>query len=375
MLNRRTGTIATLALYLALGAGCASTYIRDNVLRQAASEGKIVADLHVHPNKVNSLEEICETMSMGVMGLVRINGWENGRKDSTIFIYEDAAKLDGFKEIDKDRFASFTYKGRDGKTRTGYVLKCQELTEAGVGDAPGFHILAVGIDSYVYDIKQDDTKVPLEEKFRRYVEAIHRRGGLAIYAHPYVLSSNGIALFTLASPGQEKIIRARAVLCDGIETFNGQAAVDFLFVGDFNQGNEKANKLASESGKPGISTTDSHIALGNAYRCGIKFPANEMDEMNWEKLKTTIITGNYKCVENYSSTIAFAFDNRRFAWKCARRLPKAAAKNIWNLATLIPRVIYNIVTCDHSAAPSTQTQTDTYAPVEQKQQPINTSSN
>ena len=209
MLNRKIGLTAAVALYLALCSGCTSTYIRDNVLKQAASEGKIVADLHVHPNKVNSLEEICETMSLGIIGLTRINGWENGKigkKNSTIFIYEDAAKLEGFKEIDKDRLGSFTYTGKDGKERTGYVLRCQELIEDGVGDAPGFHLLAVGCNSYVYDIKKDDVEVPLEEKFSRYVEAIHRRGGLAIYAHPYVLADDGVTLFILATSGQREIM-------------------------------------------------------------------------------------------------------------------------------------------------------------------------
>lgn len=54
-------------------------------------------------------------------------------------------------------------------SRSPIVLKGEEVT------TPGFHVLAIGVDGTISD------RLPLGET----LDAIHRRGGIAIAAHPY----------------------------------------------------------------------------------------------------------------------------------------------------------------------------------------------
>jgi len=257
---------------------CSYSYL-GSMRRPPYIEGKVLADLHTHPDKESDLEDILELLSWGVTGLARVNNVDG------FLTYDDALKLPKVKEIDKGVFAEISFNGSKG-----YFVKTQEVMS-------DYHILAVGCEGNPIQDHRDP---------RRTVEEIHNRGGLAILNHPYVARVNSWVRYRLINRYEEEKVRELCEMVDEVEVFNAQCInffplFSFRFLPEilrFNDANTKAKELASGYGFKGVASSDAHFLLDQVKIAGIYVLE---DNLSIEALKYYIRTGNFDRYEKHAS--------------------------------------------------------------------------
>ncbi|MBS3147021.1 hypothetical protein J4471_04985 [Candidatus Woesearchaeota archaeon] len=194
-----------------------------NTMEQYAEiNGNLLADLHVHHKRSTKLEDKLATCSQGINGITSF-------MDVNIFHdYHDFAGMPGVREIDLGIYAKVDYNGQ-----SGYILRTQEIQ----GIYPKLHILSVGVRDRIED-NQDP---------RRIVEEIHKRNGVAILNHPYVVPSDDLFRYRLLDADEEKVMLEVLKMVDEVEVNNGQC-INLFFgmqLGIFGRVNmKKANKKA-----------------------------------------------------------------------------------------------------------------------------------
>ena len=262
----------------AAGIAGLSFYCNDKDMRElAAPEGKILADLHTHPSKNYREEELLETLSRGIVGLT-----ERSRPSATIN-YDDAILLPGAKEIEKGLLARIEHKGK-----TGYVARTQEILS-------DHHILAIGC------------RLPVEEfpEARDTIEEIHRKGGIAIIAHPGVKTTGrGIISYRRTGDDEKPEMAELCEMADEIESFNA-SCINLTFgiiIPDMNPANDFAKSLAAEYNLKGIASSDTHFDLEQVLVAGIYLPDGNVST---DSIKHSITSGNFERLERYVSRWSF----------------------------------------------------------------------
>lgn len=233
---------------LALGgtvilSGSGYCYLDNEKMESAPTkEGKVLCDLHTHPPNYKSLEETLEALSSpGLVGLSHVITTKRN------LIYEEAIKLcsghSEFKEL---------VPGKLAKIKEGYFLRTQEL-EGGIHD-----ILAIGCEGdYLPDFKDG----------RKAVEEIHKKGGIAILCHPYVVS--GGLMFRLANSKEEEKIKEICEIVDEVEVHNAQTINLIPAIAWMKKANRKANQVIENySHLKGVANSDAHRRLEQLKICG-----------------------------------------------------------------------------------------------------------
>jgi len=248
----------------------------ENMKKTPQKPGKILADIHSHLSKDNSIEDILKTLSYGLTGLTI---WTDNRR---IISYEDAIQYPNVNEIDKGFFAEITV----GSSK-GYFLKTQEIST-------DHHILAVACKKHIE--KYSDA--------RKVVEEIHKHNGLAILNHPYVITKEGFIPFRVGNAKDEIRIRELCEMVDEIEIFNAQNINPTLgiIIPNMKKANKKAKNLAKEFGFKGIAASDAHRVLEQSKISGIYLPE---EHICLDSIKQNILSGNFERHEQYVSRWSF----------------------------------------------------------------------
>jgi len=253
-------------------------YLNNTDMRRIAPpQGKILADLHTHPSKDYSIEELLETLSSGIVGLA-----EHYRSSMTLQ-YKDAISLPGIKEIEKGLLAKVEYKGR-----TGYIARTQEIRA-------DHHILAIGCKRFI-DEATDARKI---------IEEIHKKGGIAIVAHPGVKTTgNNLIPYRRIRDDEKPELDEICEMTDEVESFNayGINLTFGMIIPDMNKANDFAKKLAAEHSLKGIANSDAHFGMEQVLIAGIYLPD---EKINTDSIKHNIISGNFERLERYVSRYSF----------------------------------------------------------------------
>ncbi len=276
-MNRRT--FLKLAGVGAIGIGLFGyAQLNEKMEKPPKKTGRVLADLHTHPSKHNDPESILEALCDNLVGLAAING---ARK---ILTYGDILGLNGVKELDKGFLAKVTFRGKKG-----YVVRTQEILAK-------YHILAVGCEKYLEEPEDMDS--------RRVVEEIHKKGGVAILNHPYVIPSGSWPVkYRLINEAEEKEVQELCSMVDEVEAFNGQNINLIPNIAWMNQANEKAKKLIAEYGHfKGTASSDTHSRLEQLKTSGIYIPE---ENLSIEAIKHHIRTGNFERFEQYVTPVSF----------------------------------------------------------------------
>lgn len=251
-------------------------YLNDrDMKRTAAPKGKTLADLHTHPSKNYSREELLETLSRGIVGLAD--------QSNTTMQYKDAVLLHGVKEIEKGLLAKIEYKGK-----IGYVARTQEIRA-------DHHILAIGCKQSIYETADA----------RRVIEEIHKKGGIAIVAHPGVKTTgSSIIPYRRTRDDEKPRLDEICDMADEIESFNANAiSLTFgMIIPDMNKANDFAKKLAAEHGLKGIASSDAHYDLEQVLIAGTCLPD---ENVSTDSIKHNITSGNFERLERYVSRWSF----------------------------------------------------------------------
>lgn len=240
-------------------------------------EGRLLADLHCHPGNFYAREEILKILcSPGIVGLTFYNG------SRTKLLYEQAVGLPGVCEIDKKFLARI-----DSPFGTGYFIRTQEVA---VGKDNLFHILAVGFTGEYLPFTPNSYPDP-----RRAVEEIHRRKGIAILNHPYVVPDREarIIKYRLTNAEEERTIEDLCTMVDEIEVFNAQCINPTfgVIVPNMNQANARVGFLQRKYNFRGTVSSDAHNRLEQVKVCGIY--VDEKD-LSVERLKEDLRQGNFQ---------------------------------------------------------------------------------
>lgn len=244
-------------------------------------EGMVLADLHVHINKKEDLEDIAKVLSKGLTALTTRND------DDNILSYNDVINNGFFKkyvkEIDKGFLAEFNYNGDKG-----YIVKGQEISSH-------HHILSIGHEENITE-RPDTIKV---------VEDIKKKNGLAIPAHIYGLNSRVFP--RLINKKEEVFVSELCEMVDEIEVFNGFAInllpdsfQDMEWLPSFlrmKNINENTKKLADKYGFKGIACSDAH-RMEQVHTSGIYIKENGL---NMSSLIDYIKNGEFERFEQYIS--------------------------------------------------------------------------
>lgn len=238
-------------------------------------KGRILADLHCHPSRNNSVEDIAEMLSWGITGLTASNG------NKTYFTYDDAMQLPNVKEIDLGLFAGIEHNGREG-----YFARTQEINA-------DFHVLALGCYN----------TLPSFTDARKSIEAIHKGGGLAILNHPYVLSTGRkIIKYRLANEAEERRLEELCEMADEVEVFNAQNINLLPVVAWMKNANRNAKALATKHGFHGTASSDAHRLLEQVKTAGVYLPS---ENLCMDSIKENIKKGNFERHEQYVSRRSF----------------------------------------------------------------------
>lgn len=194
--------------------------------------GKIPLDAHSHFLSTDSYHDLASRLNWGATVITA----RNDKRE--ILRYGDLTGFNGFKEIEKGVCGQFTYQGS-----TGYILAGQEI-------ASDHHIVGIGLREIL----------PNYDDARQAIEEVQKRGGIAILAHPFLISWHGVPILV----GQDELSRITE-LCqqaNEFEVFNAQALPLFLY--NLNEANNLAKTLegiVGPSGFPqkGIAVSDGHI--------------------------------------------------------------------------------------------------------------------
>lgn len=237
--------------------------------------GKILADLHCHPGRKNSTEDLAEMLSQGITGLASFSA------AAGYLSYEDAVQLPNVREIDLGLFAEIEYNGK-----RGYFARAQEINA-------GFHILALGCYN----------TIPCFNDARKVIEDIHNKGGIAVINHPYVISTGRkIIKYRLANEAEEKQLDELCEMADEVEAFNAQNINLLPVVAWMNNSNKKAKELAERHGFKGIAASDAHRLLSQVKTAGIYLPS---ENICIDSIKEHIKKGNFERYEKYVSRYSF----------------------------------------------------------------------
>ncbi|MCD4666788.1 hypothetical protein K8R47_03185, partial [archaeon] len=194
-MKRRDFLITSGAIILTGAIGGKYYLFNKNMERpQSRRDGMIIADLHTHPNKGNNLETISSFLSEDITGLTETN------LSNRILTYDNAKNLSGFIEIDSGLFGRMEYNGK-----VGYAVKTQEIMS-------NHHILSLGLREKLEDYPDA----------RKTVEEIHKRGGIAILNHPFVVPSGNWLRYRLINSKEEQRVKELCEMVDEVEVFNGQ---------------------------------------------------------------------------------------------------------------------------------------------------------
>lgn len=251
-----------------------------NMKRAPDRQGKILADFHTHPNKHSPIDQIISTLSWGITGLASING------NSSILTYDDAVLLNGIPnvkitEINKGLFAKIKY-----RDRMGFFFRAQEVMS-------DHHILAVGIRDQLEDFPDS----------RKTIEEIHRRGGIAVADHPFVVpTGHPIIKYRLINNIEEERVKELHQMVDESEVFNGQCINLLPVIAWMKRANKRAKKLAALFNLKGTASSDAHSILDQIHTCGIYLPDNTQ---SIDALIEYIKKGNFERYESYVSKISF----------------------------------------------------------------------
>lgn len=200
---------------------------RDKMEQYAEVDGALLADFHAHHRRSVSLEDKLRTFSQGISGITTFMDTDilDGDKFHN---YEDFVNLPNVREINSGLFARVDYEGK-----VGYIIKTQEIQ----GDYPRLHILAIGVKENIVGHKDP----------RKIVEEIHKKSGVAILNHPYVVPSNDLFRYRLIDHAEERKMLEVLDMVDEVEVNNGQC-IDLFFgiqLGPLKRINmKKANRMA-----------------------------------------------------------------------------------------------------------------------------------
>lgn len=237
-------------------------------------EGKILADLHCHPTKNHSVDEIVKTLSEGITGLIPC-------KQGGFLSYEDVLALPGASELEKGLFAEVYYGGKKG-----YVLPCQEINAS-------FHVLAVGCRKML----------PKVNDARKAIEIIHKESGFAVLNHPYVVSTDRrIIKYRLVNDAELKTVEDLCAMVDEIEAFNAQNINLLPSVAWMKIANQQATALATKHGFHGTASSDAHRLISQVRTAGIYLPS---ENLCMDAIKHYIKAGNFERSEQYVSRYSF----------------------------------------------------------------------
>ncbi|MFH1065775.1 MAG: PHP-associated domain-containing protein [Nanoarchaeota archaeon] len=236
--------------------------------------GQILADLHCHPSRNYSVDEIVKKLSEGITGLIPSS-------HGNFLSYEDVLTLPGAKELEKGLFAEIHY-----GAKTGYVLPCQEINAS-------FHIPAVGCKKML----------PSVNDARKAVELIHKESGLAVLNHPYVVSTDRrIIRYRLVNDAELKAVEDLCGMVDEIEAFNAQNINLLPSVAWMKQANGLATALATKHGFHGIASSDAHRLISQVRTAGIWVPS---EYPCIDSLMYSIMEGDFTRHRDYVSIPGF----------------------------------------------------------------------
>ncbi len=237
-------------------------------------KGKILVDLHCHPSKNHSVDEIVKKLSEGITGLIP-SSYED------FLSYEDVLNLPGAKELEKGLFAEVYYGGKKG-----YVLPCQEINT-------GFHVQAVGCKKML----------PKVNDAREAIEIIHKEGGIAVLNHPYVVPTDRrIIRYRLVNDAELKAVEDLCAMVDEIEAFNAQNINLLPSVAWMKIANQQATALATKHNFHGIASSDAHRLISQVRTAGIWVSS---DYPCIDSLMRSILKGDFARHQDYVSIPSF----------------------------------------------------------------------
>lgn len=170
------------------------------------------------------------------------------------------AGLDGFALTDHDTCRGVEYfletglMREDGQPVDGLLI----IPGQEVSTAQG-HLLALGVT--LPPMKRVDAGEAIEE--------IHRRGGLAIPAHPFDRFRAGI-----------RASEMNRLPIDAVEVFNSASTMTHY--------NRQAARYAAERGLPGIAASDAH----HEEAIGISHISCEVEELNVKNILNAVLAGS-----------------------------------------------------------------------------------
>tara|TARA_Y100000310_G_scaffold124700_1_gene123396 strand:- start:18755 stop:19654 length:900 start_codon:yes stop_codon:yes gene_type:complete len=271
MKRRKLLKIAGLTAASALTANCfyLSETIQDEEMKPGAEiEGKVLCDLHCHPNKYLTTDETADFLgSPGLVGLTQ-------RYTSPhILTYEIAKerlqRYNDYKEITPGHLAKF---------QDGYFARTQEV------EADIHHILAIGFHGdYIPDYPN-----PKEA-----IAEIHTRSGISILNHPY--SIPGGSTFHIAKGKEEERVKSLVPLVNEVEVHNAFNINYYIFF--MKQANQLAEELIQGTGHKGVSASDCHDDIEQAKICGIYIDKDVIENEGIKGIQDAIKFGNFEALK------------------------------------------------------------------------------
>ena len=257
MKNNMALTRRRLLQGLGLGVGAAVIgghfYLNDQGMDKAPKRnGKILLDMHNHLPKLDQPDLVRILSSHGITGLSCINKEGNEQR----LLFEEALGLPGVRQIDNSLASIESHYG------IGYILRDQELTGS------QHHILAVGVPGDYLNNDLDPRKA---------VEIIRGYNGASIINHPFVTPNRNPHLgpsylrYRFLNGAELAVMRELIAMVDEVEIFNAHninPTFGLFGVPDMRQANEKAEDLATSSGRTGVVSSDGRRAE-QIKLCGI----------------------------------------------------------------------------------------------------------
>ncbi len=233
--------------------------------------GKIFCDLHSHPSKDYSVDDLMETLgSPGLTGLA-LKHWTEDKED--ILTYEQALDLlpsSEIKEIDE---------GKVARCGQGYIARTQEIL------AGRHHLLALGWDGNYF---------PDYQTIEEAVKDIHAHNGIAILNHPYAITGRKM-LRLPKSAEEQKLIRKAYTLVDEVETHNAFCVNIFPYAFDYREMNESAETLRKTEFPhfKGTASSDCHHYLDQVKLAGIYIDKERIETKGMAGIKEAILSGDF----------------------------------------------------------------------------------
>lgn len=274
-MDRRTMLI-TLGVGAVTALGTSYFFLNNEPMKPAPQKkGKVLCDIHAHPTRKTSLEEIIHHLSSpGLVGLTVKNMNQSGEDILTYEMAYDRFKKEST-ELDPGRLARF---------RQGYFCRTQELL------AGRHHVLALGWQGDYF---------PNYTTIEEAVNSIHQQQGIAILTHPFALAGGWRVTLPQTSEEQELIKRAYH-LVDEVEVHNA-FCIDFIpiFLA-MRKANQYAEQLR-QSAFPKFKGTyggDCHRQWNQIKLGGMYFDQAVIEQEGMDGLKNAVTSGHF---ERYGS--------------------------------------------------------------------------